>query len=111
MLKMQMSPHFNVSLRCMQKYAEYYEVIKDPLDLRTVAKRIQSCVYGSLDEMTKDLLLIVQNARTFNEPGSQIYKVWQGANVRSMRLLLDAFLAFFDVVLIMWIAQKVAKSK
>ena len=58
-----------------QKYAEYYQVIKEPIDLHMIAQKIQSNNYGSLDDMYKDLLLMVQNAKTFNETGSQIYKV------------------------------------
>ena len=45
------------------------------MDLHRVAQKIQSNAYTSLDEMVKDLNLIVQNAKTFNEPGSQVYKV------------------------------------
>ena len=44
------------------------------MDLHRVAQKIQSNAYTSLDEMVKDLNLIVQNAKTFNEPGSQVYK-------------------------------------
>lgn len=45
------------------------------MDLRTIAQRIQNREYSNLDELEKDLQLMVKNARTFNEPGSMIYKV------------------------------------
>jgi len=57
-----------------KKLAEYYDVIKEPIDLRTIARKIQLNEYKSLDDMTKDLLLMIQNAKTYNKPGSQIYK-------------------------------------
>ncbi|UYV65948.1 PBRM1, partial [Cordylochernes scorpioides] len=58
----------------VQKYPEYYKVILDPIDLRTIASRITQGQYSSLLELEKDLLLMCKNAKAFNEPGSQIYK-------------------------------------
>ncbi|XP_020708055.1 protein polybromo-1 isoform X4 [Athalia rosae] len=55
-------------------YPEYYEVIENPVDLKTVARRIQEGAYASLIEMERDLMLMCRNACQFNEPGSQIYK-------------------------------------
>ncbi|XP_064633737.1 protein polybromo-1-like isoform X4 [Lineus longissimus] len=56
------------------RYPEYYKVIKEPIDLKTIAMRIQDNQYRSLDHLEKDLALMCKNARTFNEPGSIIYK-------------------------------------
>ncbi|XP_037079374.1 protein polybromo-1-like [Pollicipes pollicipes] len=56
------------------KLPQYYEVIKQPMDLKTVAQRIQGSEYTSLHELETDLQLVFKNACTFNEPGSQIYK-------------------------------------
>ena len=58
----------------MQRYPDYYKVIKDPIDLKTIACKIQDGEYRSLDELEEDFGLMVKNAQTFNEPGSQIYK-------------------------------------
>lgn len=57
-----------------QRYPKYYMVIENPIDLRTIARKIQDGKYTSLNDMEKDLLLLTKNACTFNEPGSQIYK-------------------------------------
>lgn len=57
------------------KFPDYYNVIEEPLDLRTVAKRVQGRHYETLDSMVRDLMVIVNNARTYNQPGSVIYKV------------------------------------
>ncbi|KAI5726180.1 hypothetical protein M8J77_024956 [Diaphorina citri] len=57
-----------------KRYPEYYDVIDVPIDLRTIARRIQDGKYASLGDMEKDLILMTKNACTFNEPGSQIYK-------------------------------------
>ncbi|CAL1527080.1 unnamed protein product [Lymnaea stagnalis] len=56
------------------KYPQYYEVIKQPIDLKKIATKIQELKYTSLDALEKDLLLMVKNAKTFNEPKSLIYR-------------------------------------
>ncbi|KAF7257005.1 hypothetical protein EG68_05957 [Paragonimus skrjabini miyazakii] len=55
-------------------YPVYYAVIKEPVDLRIIARRIQSGGYSSLDELEKDFQLMARNAKTFNEPKSAIYQ-------------------------------------
>ncbi|XP_071747463.1 protein polybromo-1-like [Lepeophtheirus salmonis] len=55
-------------------YPGYYEVIKDPIDLKTIATKMQEHAYGSIVELEEDFLLMCKNAMTFNEPGSQIYR-------------------------------------
>jgi len=56
---------------------DYYQVIREPIDLRTIAQKIQSSAYQILDDMHKDLMLMIQNAKFFNKPSSLIYKVWR----------------------------------
>ncbi|OCT56556.1 hypothetical protein XELAEV_18004697mg [Xenopus laevis] len=55
-------------------YPDYYAVIKDPIDLKTIAQRIQSGHYKSVNAMAKDMDLLTKNAKTYNEPGSQVFK-------------------------------------
>ncbi|XP_057701947.1 polybromo 1, like isoform X3 [Corythoichthys intestinalis] len=55
-------------------YPDYYAVIKDPIDLRTIAQRIQMGYYKSVNAMGKDIDLMAKNAKTYNEPGSQVFK-------------------------------------
>ncbi|CAG0881534.1 unnamed protein product [Darwinula stevensoni] len=54
-------------------YPSYYRVIENPVDLKRIAMKIQGKEYASLAEMEKDLQLMVKNACTFNQPGSQIF--------------------------------------
>ncbi len=56
-------------------YPEYYLVIKEPIDLREILKKIKSVEYASLKELESAVELMVQNALTFNEEDSQIYSV------------------------------------
>ncbi|CAH8496888.1 unnamed protein product [Schistosoma intercalatum] len=55
-------------------YPVYYVVIKEPIDLRMIARRISSGKYNSMDELERDFLLLARNAKTFNEPKSVIYQ-------------------------------------
>ncbi|KAM8931014.1 protein polybromo-1 isoform 1-T1 [Pelodytes ibericus] len=55
-------------------YPDYYAIIKDPIDLKTIAQRIQTGYYKSINAMAKDVDLLAKNAKTYNEPGSQVFK-------------------------------------
>ncbi|XP_043563793.1 protein polybromo-1 isoform X3 [Chiloscyllium plagiosum] len=56
------------------QYPDYYEIIKEPIDLKTIAQRIQNGFYKSVNAMARDIELLVRNAKTYNEPGSPIFK-------------------------------------
>ena len=49
---------------------DYYEVIKQPMDLQTLLKKVQSNKYQSRDVFLEDIALIVQNSRQYNGPDS-----------------------------------------
>ncbi|XP_045931220.1 polybromo 1, like isoform X3 [Micropterus dolomieu] len=55
-------------------YPDYYAIIKEPIDLRMIAQRIQIGYYKSVNAMAKDIDLMAKNAKTYNEPGSQVFK-------------------------------------
>eukprot|EP00064_Thunnus_orientalis_P008918 superscaffoldBa00001096_g8941 len=55
-------------------YPDYYAIIKEPIDLRAIAQRIQIGYYKSVNAMAKDIDLMAKNAKTYNEPGSQVFK-------------------------------------
>ncbi|XP_075403609.1 protein polybromo-1 isoform X10 [Tenrec ecaudatus] len=56
------------------QYPDYYAIIKEPIDLKTIAQRIQNGSYKSMHAMAKDIDLLAKNAKTYNEPGSQVFK-------------------------------------
>ena len=59
-------------LLSLQRYPEYYEVIPEPIDLKTIGMRIVNGDYTALTQCEDDLNLMCKNAMTFNEPGSQV---------------------------------------
>ncbi|KAM4582787.1 protein polybromo-1-like isoform 1-T1 [Fundulus diaphanus] len=56
------------------QYPDYYAVIKEPIDLKIIGQKIQLGNYRSVSAMAKDVDLLVKNAKTYNEPGSQVFK-------------------------------------
>eukprot|EP00624_Nannochloropsis_granulata_P005094 evm.model.NODE_36126_length_19233_cov_20.094889.1 len=59
------------------EFADYYELIKQPIDLKTIRARIkggkEGGVYGSLAAFAKDFRTLVSNAYMYNEEGSEVY--------------------------------------
>jgi len=55
-------------------YPDYYLVVTKPIDLKMIAMKIHNHEYSTLDDMENDLLLMISNARKYNDPKSQIYK-------------------------------------
>uniref|UniRef100_A0A3Q3BFM3 Polybromo 1 n=1 Tax=Kryptolebias marmoratus TaxID=37003 RepID=A0A3Q3BFM3_KRYMA len=54
-------------------YPDYYKVILEPMDLRTIEHNIRSDKYMTEDSMVEDMKLMFRNARHYNEEGSQVY--------------------------------------
>jgi hypothetical protein len=54
-----------------KQYPLYYEVIRNPMDLKTVQNRLYP--YKVVNEVLSDIRLVWDNCRKFNQPGSEIY--------------------------------------
>ncbi|CAG8709511.1 16306_t:CDS:2, partial [Racocetra fulgida] len=53
---------------------DYYDIIKDPMDLSTVLKRIENNRYRSLLEFATDMQKIWNNAKIYNKSDTIFYK-------------------------------------
>ncbi|CAL8463497.1 g3031 [Coccomyxa elongata] len=53
---------------------EYREIIRNPMDLGTIARRLESGFYASAAAVAQDVCLVWRNCHIFNEPGSDVYK-------------------------------------
>nr|GMD27941.1 histone acetyltransferase GCN5-like isoform X1 [Ipomoea batatas] len=54
---------------------DYYEIIKDPMDLKTMSKRVDSeLYYVTFDMFVADVRRMFNNARTYNSPETIYYK-------------------------------------
>lgn len=56
------------------EYPDYYELIKNPIDMEKIAHKLKNSVYNSVNELASDFILMFDNACKYNEPDSQIYK-------------------------------------
>ena len=57
-----------------QQVKDYYERIKEPMDLLTLEKGVESGQYKNKKDFEKDLRKIFRNAREYNKPGTIYHK-------------------------------------
>jgi ATP-dependent helicase STH1/SNF2 len=55
-------------------YPTYYTMIKNPISMEIINKRIHSPYYRTIQQFRNDFILMYENARTFNEEGSLVYE-------------------------------------
>jgi Bromodomain/TAZ zinc finger/PHD-finger len=54
---------------------DYFDIIKKPMDLGTVQKRLENGAYHAIEEFEIDVNLTFDNAMTYNENGSVVYEM------------------------------------
>ena len=52
---------------------DYFDVIKKPMDLGTISRRIDTGLYHSIEDFVADVRLTFDNATRYNETGSVVY--------------------------------------
>ncbi|ODV84598.1 hypothetical protein CANARDRAFT_24001 [[Candida] arabinofermentans NRRL YB-2248] len=53
-------------------YSDYYEIIKNPISINEIEKKVKSKKYNNVDEFINDFKLMSDNASTYNDPESFI---------------------------------------
>ncbi|GMT37808.1 hypothetical protein PFISCL1PPCAC_29105, partial [Pristionchus fissidentatus] len=66
------SPPFRL-LQSPEEFPSYYEKIKMPIDLKTIAEKTRAGCYTNMAALEADFKLLCKNAKTFNEPETLIY--------------------------------------
>ncbi|ORX74066.1 Bromodomain-domain-containing protein [Linderina pennispora] len=61
----------------------YYDVIKNPMDLRTVREKLDASRYTSMDAFAADMRLMLANCFAFNPAGTPVHTNGQGGDDRS----------------------------
>lgn len=51
---------------------DYYSIVKNPMDFGTIKKKLESGSYGDHEEFHSDMLLVRDNCRLYNPPGSVV---------------------------------------
>ena len=57
-----------------EEVTDYYDVIKQPMDLSTMEYKLDNNLYHTLDAFVIDALLVFRNCRSYNPEGSTYYK-------------------------------------
>ena len=57
------------------KLPMYPNIIKNPMDLGTISRKINNLQYSDIFEFNEDMVLIWSNAKKFYQPGSNTFKV------------------------------------
>ena len=59
---------------CKETYPDYYSVIKNPMDMETIKKRIKSSSYKTLKKFKSDVNLLFDNCKAYNDPTSILHQ-------------------------------------
>ncbi|KAJ3281860.1 hypothetical protein HDU79_010438 [Rhizoclosmatium sp. JEL0117] len=62
-----------LTLPSKQLYPDYYVLIKHPTALNVMQQKINQGKYHSISDLKQEMLLMVENAKTYNSPESLIY--------------------------------------
>lgn len=54
---------------------DYFDVIKKPMDFRTISSKLRRNEYESLVEFEEDMSLVFRNAKTYNPPDHDVHKM------------------------------------
>ncbi|CAG8532382.1 10592_t:CDS:2 [Ambispora leptoticha] len=57
-----------------QDYPQYYQLIKKPIAMKVIQRKVKNNEYSSAQEFRDDFHLMFNNAMEFNETDSQVYK-------------------------------------
>ncbi|MFH4979228.1 hypothetical protein AB6A40_005937 [Gnathostoma spinigerum] len=52
---------------------DYHKVIKRPMDMNTIEKRLRNCYYNSAKDCMKDIMTVFNNCYTYNPPEYGVY--------------------------------------
>lgn len=51
---------------------DYYSIIKNPMDFGTIKKKLEGLSYSDYEDFHSDMLLVRDNCRLYNPPGSVV---------------------------------------
>ncbi|RDL40593.1 putative chromatin structure-remodeling complex subunit snf21 [Venustampulla echinocandica] len=62
-----------VALPPKKDFPDYYMIIKEPISMKMIEKKIKKEEYSSLNDLKRDIQTLCMNAKTYNEDGSLIF--------------------------------------
>jgi len=88
-----------LELPSREAYPDYYTVITQPIALDMIKQKISDDKYSALSEFLADMDLMFNNAKTYNQRGSQVYEDAVFMNVCFL-LILPSDYSYFDLQLL-----------
>ncbi|KAL7561812.1 hypothetical protein ACA910_013348 [Epithemia clementina (nom. ined.)] len=79
---------------------DYFEVIKKPMDLGTIRKKLENGIYHRLEEFEEHVLLTFDNAMLYNPQGTVVYNMAKDMKAKfeaDFKVLMDQLEAEEDV--------------
>lgn len=67
---------------------DYFDVIKTPMDISTMSKKLEKCEYQTPDEFIADFKQMIKNCFTYNAPETAVYKMGQAVEKQFESLCL-----------------------
>ena len=77
-----------------REYRDYFAIIKRPISLEQIRKRIDGYAYTSLQGFKEDFRTMWENARTYNEEGSIVYEDANVLEVISPQIINMSLISF-----------------
>ena len=71
---------------------DYYEIIRDPIDLRTMQERVNSGFYDTIAKFVEDVERIFRNCKIYNKRDTVYYKM-----AEKLEAVIKPFLDQFDI--------------
>jgi len=77
---------------------DYHEIVKRPLDLKTIKARVKDGVISNSLEFQRDIYLMFANAMMYNRPGSDVYVMAEDVSEAELSLRTSSLFHFVDDV-------------
>jgi len=62
-----------MKLPSKKQYPDYYELIKNPIDMKKIREKIDDFDYNDISQFSEDFNLLFNNAQEYNQEGSQVF--------------------------------------
>lgn len=77
---------------------DYHDIVKRPLDLKTIKARVKDGVISNSLEFQRDIYLMFANAMMYNRPGSDVYVMAEDVSEAELSLRTFSLFHFLDDV-------------
>ncbi|XP_078432468.1 transcription factor GTE10-like [Wolffia australiana] len=92
---------------------DYYTIIKQPMDLGTIKKKLRMGAYASASDFAVDVRRTFSNAKTYNPPGNDVHSMADAMSVKfeSKWKAIESKIAPFDASKASKISEETKKRK